>query len=182
MNKWLNKALTAADEAREGPVVDSPLRTNSADRADSHLTALTTLSVPIGQTQKQAEAVTGVPAAPSPSQTPLPEIWTAAAAKLQQMECPAHVDPGRWQQVLGDTQRLLDDLGDGWSWAKELAALNWTPQDVFGRDDLDHQSVAWRVKGQEIRFVGSVAITLRNADGSMTRIFRREDNPTGDAT
>ena len=179
MNKWLNKALTAADEAREGPVADNPLRTNSAGRADSPLTALTTLSVPIGQTQKQAEATGGTRAAPSPDQPPLPESWTAAAVRLQQMKCPATVSEERWQQVVADAARLLDDLGEGWSWAKELAALGWLPQDVFGRDDLDHQSVAWRMKGQEIRFVGSVAITLRNADGSVTHIFRRDSNPTG---
>jgi len=102
-----------------------------------------------------------------------PQEWTAAAAHLQQLDCPATVSEERWQQVVADAARLLDDLGEGWSWAKELAALGWLPQDVFGRDDLDHQSVAWRVKGQRIWFVDSVAVTLRGADGSTTWVYRR---------
>ena len=175
MNKWLNKALTAADEAREGPVADNPLRTNRVDRADSPLTALTTLSVPIGQTQKQAEAAPAIPAVSPPNQTPLPESWVAAAARLRDMDRPAHVDLGRWQQILGDTQRLLDDLGDGWSWAKELAALGWDVEDVFGRDDLDRKSLAWLVSGQRIGPVTSVAVTLRGPDGSTSHVYRRTE-------
>ena len=151
-----------------------------SDSADSPLTALTTLSVPIGQTQKQAELTTGTPTAPSPNQTPLPDSWTAAAARLRDMDRSAHVDLGRWQQILGDTQRLLDDLGEGWTWAKELAALGWSLEDLFGRDDLDHQSVAWLVQGRRIGPVTKIAIVLRGTDDSITWVYRRDSADSSD--
>ncbi len=96
------------------------------------------------------------------------------------MDRPAHVDLGRWQQILGDMQRLLDDLGEGWSWAKELAALRWTPQDVFGRDPNDFQSVVWRVQGQRIGPVTKIAAVLRGTGGLLSFVYRRVDSAAGD--
>ena len=108
----------------------------------------------------------GTPAAPSPNQTPLPESWTAAAARLQQIHRPAATSEARWRQVLADADRLLD-------WVPMLASLDWTPEDVYGRDGLDRQSLAWLVKGQRIGPVTSIATVLRGTDGSTTWVYRR---------
>ena len=101
-----------------------------------------------------------------------PAEWTAAVARLQQMDCPAHVAPERWQQVLTDANRLLVD------WAQTLLATGWLIEDVFGRDPADLQSVAWRVRGQTIWPVvseNSNAVVLRGADGRQTFIYQRAD-------
>ena len=167
MNVWLNKALAAAGEAGAEPVALDISRINSADSADSPLTALTTLSVPIEPLRKQAHR-TSPEATDAHTATALvaPQEWAAAVARLQQMERPAHVSEDRWRQVLADATRLLD-------WVPMLASLAWTVADVFGRDDLDRQSLAWKVQGQRIGPVTSIATTLRGADGSTTWIYRR---------
>ncbi len=100
-----------------------------------------------------------------------PAEWTAAVVRLQQLERPATVSEARWQQVRSDAARLLE-------WAPMLAAMDWTTEDVFGRDDLDRQSLAWRVRGQTIWTVvseNSDAVVLRGADGRQTFIYRRAD-------
>ena len=102
-----------------------------------------------------------------------PSEWAAAVARLQALDRPATTSEARWQQVLADATRLLD-------WVPMLASLDWTPEDVFGRDDLDYQSLAWKVKGRRIGPATSIAIVLRAADEAVTHIFRRDSNPTGD--
>lgn len=165
MNKWLNKAFAAAGEAGAESAAQDISRTNSADSADSPLTALTTLSVPIGPLNKQADRT-------SPETTTAPVAarreWAAAAAQLQQLDCPATVSEERWQQVRADAERLLD-------WAPMLVAMEWTTQDVFGRDDIDRQSLAWKMQGQRIGPVTTLAVTLRGADGSTTWVYRRTE-------
>ena len=95
-----------------------------------------------------------------------PVEWAAAVARLQQLERPATVSEARWQQVRSDAPRLLD-------WAPMLAAMDWTTEDVFGRDDLDRQSLAWKVKGQRIGPITKIAAVLRGTDGSTTWVYRR---------
>lgn len=140
MNEWLNRALAAASEAVTEPVVqdadrvvsadsfvradsafssftDDPACADSAVSADRPLTALTTLSASIEPLRKQAAANTATVLAP--------QEWAAAAAHLQQLECPATESEERWQMFRADGARLLD-------WAPMLDAMGWTPQDVFG--------------------------------------------------
>lgn len=160
MNVWLNKALAAAGKAVKEPVAWDISRTNSADSADSPLTALTTLSARIEPLHKRAHRT-------SPETTTAPEA-VPAAAQLQQMKCPAYVEADRWRQVLADADRLLD-------WVPMLDAMGWTVEDTFGRDDLDRQSLAWKVQGQRIGPVTRTAVTLRGDDGSTTWVYRRVD-------
>ena len=68
-----------------------------------------------------------------------------------------------------DTARLLD-------WVPMLVATGWTTQGTFGRDDVDRQSLAWKVAGQRIESIGTVAAVLRGADGSTTWVYRRDSN------
>ena len=103
------------------------------------------------------------------------KAWAAAAAQLQHMDRPAQVSPKRWQQVIADADRLL-------MWVPMLEAMDWTVEDVFGRDAADTQSVAWRVEGQRIGPVTSIAIVLRAGDGAVTHIYRRNGKDTGDET
>ena len=112
---------------------------------------------------------------PSPGQTPPPNSWTAAAARLRRINRPTQVSPKRWQQVITDADRLL-------GWAPMLVAMDWTAEDVFGRDDLDRKSLAWLVCGQRIGPATSIAIVLRAANGALTHIYRRSGKDTGDAT
>ena len=92
--------------------------------------------------------------------------WAAAAARLRRMNRPATVGEDRWQQVRSDATRLLD-------WASMLVAMDWTVEDVYGRDEIDRQSLAWKVKGQRIGPTTSTAVTLRGTDGSTTWVYRR---------
>ena len=167
MNVWLNKALAAAGEAVAEPAAQDISRTNSADSAVSPLTALTTLSVPIEPLNKQADRTspetTG--ALTATALVAAPQEWAAAAVQLQAMERPATVSDERWQQFRADAARLLD-------WAPMLVAMEWTTQDVFGRDDIDRQSLAWKMQGQRIGPIGRVAAVLRGADGATTWVYR----------
>ena len=76
------------------------------------------------------------------------------------------VSEERWQQVRSDAARLLD-------WVPALEAFGWTAENVFGRDDSDHQSLVRKVKGQRISHVGEVAAVLRGTNGTTTWIYRR---------
>ena len=62
-----------------------------------------------------------------------------------------------------------------------LEALHWTCEDVYGRDALDRQYLAWKVKGQRIGPVTSIGTVLRGADGSVSRVYRRIDQMSGAA-
>ena len=102
-----------------------------------------------------------------------PSEWAAAVAQLQRMNCPTHVTEERWQQVRSDAARLLD-------WAGVLEDMGWTPQDTFGRDELDRKSLAWLVQGQRIGPVTKIAAVLLGTGGLLSFVYRRVDSAAGD--
>ena len=102
----------------------------------------------------------------------LPQDWTAATTHLLQLDCPTTESGERWQQVRSDAGRLLD-------WVPLLMAAGWTTQGTFGRDDLDRQSLAWKVRGQRIESIGKVAAVLRGADASTSYVYRRDSDADG---
>ena len=112
----------------------------------------------------------GKGSSPSADRNTPPQDWAVAASNLQAMNCPATESEERWQQVQSDAARLLD-------WVPAFEAFGWTVENVFGRDDFDRQSLAWKVRGERIELVGKVAAVLRGADESTAYAYRRDSEP-----
>ena len=146
------------------------LDVGGAKSAESPRTVPETLRVGSAKGAKRGFGTSGT-AHPTRSQgneadPTIPEEWKAAVAKLRQMERPAHIAPDRWREVLADADRLL-------GWWQTLLPLEWSVEDLFGRETTDHQSVVWRVRGRKIGPAGSIAITLHGSAGETEWVFRR---------
>ena len=171
MSKWLTRALAAVAADRPSdlkmPNTPSVVSSLSADSPTSKGFSGETTTKRRPKGTKSANDTRGIREKQFNSRFDgLPINWTRAFAALRTSSRPSHVAPGRWQQIIADADHLLD-------WARALEDMGWTAGDVFGRDDIDHQSLAWKVKGQRIGPVTSTAIVLRGADGSTTWVYRR---------
>jgi hypothetical protein len=55
-----------------------------------------------------------------------PWEWSAGVGKLQAMPCPHHFKSSRWDLLIGDARRFIDE------WASQCGALGWKTLEVFG--------------------------------------------------
>ena len=58
----------------------------------------------------------------------VPEDWARGFATLCTMSYPSVYAPNRWQQLVDDGGRFLDD------WGRDVSKLGWRAVDVFGVD------------------------------------------------
>ncbi len=70
----------------------------------------------------------------------IPEAWATGYATLCTMPRPTAYIPERWQQIVNDGGRFLDQ------WGRQAAALGWNGTDVFGVDPANPET-AYRSMG-----------------------------------
>ena len=54
-----------------------------------------------------------------------------------------------------------------------MEAMDWTPEDVYGWDDLDHMSLVRLMRDQKVIAITDDAVILRGANGLLSYIYRR---------
>ncbi len=110
----------------------------------------------------------------------VPREWAEGFARLCTM--PRHPDftETAWQQLIDDAGCFLD------RWAAQVAAMNWTVEEVFGvhRDKpntrLDLQGLVLCLRGREVVAISADSATIQTDSGTRQRIFRRADEQSLD--
>lgn len=108
-----------------------------------------------------------------------PREWAEALARLDPDQPPGDVPPRRWQRLVADAARFLDE------WAARAVALGWGPLDLFGCDRdrpfarLDKAGLLWLLNGGRLVMLSQGAASIERPTGTRQTYRRR---PSTDGT
>lgn len=103
----------------------------------------------------------------------IPREWAEGFAHMDTMARPPGIALWRWQQIVDDAGRFLDQ------WGREAAALGWSPLDVFGvhREAplarTDRMGLALLIGGGEVTAITCHSATIRTTGGALQSFRRR---------
>lgn len=103
----------------------------------------------------------------------MPRTWAEGFACLQTMACPATIRADRWEQLLVDAGRFLDQ------WPAQAAALGWNTLDVFGAhpthpiERLDCAGLILLLHGDELLAFTADTARTRRRSGAILTYYRR---------
>lgn len=106
-------------------------------------------------------------------QAGVPREWAEGYARLLCLPPPPGIRPERWQQIIDDGGRFLDE------WADKANRLGWTTLEVFGisprapEHRLDMRGLVPALGGHRIVMLTAEAATVDAGGQSRLRIFRR---------
>jgi hypothetical protein len=89
--------------------------------------------------------------------------------------CPAHVEPGRWQQAVEDSKRFLAQ------WGEQAEILGWSTRDLFGLHEVpasphpsyrrlscyDRTGLIWSLQGSPVVALTESTAAIRMPTGSI---------------
>jgi hypothetical protein len=105
--------------------------------------------------------------------------WAEGIGRLDPDHPRADVPLGRWQKLLADARRLIDD-----GIVAQAAAAGWSAHDLFGCDAtkpfarLDQMGLAWFVKGARVVSTSMSAAVIETPTGAR-QTYRRKDGALG---
>jgi hypothetical protein len=106
--------------------------------------------------------------------------WAEALARIDGSRPPADVPPQRWQQLIDDAGRFIDQR-----WAARAETLGWSPLDMFGADRikpfarLDRAGLLWLINGRKLIALTENTATIETTPGSPPQTYRRRDRGDG---
>jgi hypothetical protein len=105
------------------------------------------------------------------------------AAKLA-LDCPAHIEPRRWQQAIKDADHFLA------RWGQQAYALGWTGRQLFGLHTVpvrpapsysrlsryDETGLIWLLNGRPVVALSEATAAIRHPSGNITT-YRKHNKP-----
>jgi hypothetical protein len=100
--------------------------------------------------------------------------WRDGLAKLQAMSCPRHFKSNRWELLISDARRFIDE------WALQCASLGWTTLETFGVNPQapdtrhDGKGLVVLLGGHHLIDIWADKATVRSpSSGNVLTIYRR---------
>lgn len=109
-------------------------------------------------------------------QAGVPREWVEGYSRLQCLPPPPDISPKRWQQIIDDGGRFLDQ------WADQANRLGWTTLEVFGislrapEQRLDMRGLVPALGGHRIIMLTAVAATIEVQRNRQLRVFRKSED------
>ena len=103
----------------------------------------------------------------------VPRAWAEGYAKLCTMPRPTDFTVERWQRLVDDAGRFLDD------WGRQAAGLGWHAVDVFGVSPhapdarLDQAGLVALIRGERVVAITAETATIRTSRGQ-PQTYRRK--------
>ena len=108
-----------------------------------------------------------------PIEDGIPRAWAEGLERLRTMVCPAGIRPDRWQQVIADAGRFLDQ------WGAQASALGWQTLDLFAAHPthalqrLDFAGLVILLHGDELVAITADTARTRRRSGAILTYYRR---------